>query len=220
MTSILLINLQTLLWKFNSVIVRPVIFRWRHRRPFSWIKVPINKEQSNFKLVETRKKNLSRNQWEFTWITFRSAAVRMHGSVNKIWPIRVAPPLDSDNSLSDSSWSMAISYVDVRPTQSTNRFSFKRETHEIHVGNGQQLNGGVTVWRQAPPIALCLYGRTRKNHQMQHSPGRNNINVFRHAISVWFRRNSKIWWIALYNLWTARSFEGIVKSKRNHQNRI
>lgn len=44
-------------------------------------------------------------------------------------------------------------------------------------------------------------------------PGRNSMSVFKHAISVWLSRNSKIWWIALYNLWMAASFDGITKSK-------
>lgn len=69
------------------------------------------------------------------------------------------------------------------------------------------------AWKHAPPTVFISSLALLMLQQRSHLPGRNRMSVFRHAISVWFNRNSKIWWMALYNLWIAISFDGIAKSE-------
>lgn len=79
-------------------------------------------------------------------------------------------------------------------------------------GNKQHLSFTIQYikWWRLRPLRFIFLANGPINVYI---PGRKSVNVFKHAISVWLKRNNRIWWMALYNLWMDISFEDIIKSK-------
>lgn len=111
---------------FKFALIRRVHFRWPLHQWFSWIEVPVRRREEK-QNEEKEKKKISHASLkidttvvilnEFTWINCRSAADRMYGSVNRMWPIRV-PPHVSNSKFNASSCNIVTSYDDANPMQS------------------------------------------------------------------------------------------------------